>query len=100
MARPTTTNDREGVARTGSRHAHPCSSAYLRARAWTGPATASREPAPTLLERLLIRDRDAAREQISRMVAWEPERIVLAHGDIVRADGAAVLKRGYRWLDA
>ena len=34
------------------------------------------------------------------MVAWEPERIILAHGDIVRADGAAVLKRGYRWLDA
>jgi hypothetical protein len=54
---------------------------------------APREPAPTLLERLLIRDRDAAREQISRMVAWEPERII-------RADGAAVLKRGYRWLDA
>lgn len=57
-----------------------------------------REAGPTLLERLMIRDRDAARDQIGRMVAWEPERIVLAHGEIVRANGAAVLRKGYRWL--
>ncbi len=57
-----------------------------------------REPGPTILERLLIRDRDAAREQVARMVEWSPERIVLAHGDIVPTNGAAVLQNGYRWL--
>lgn len=28
-----------------------------------------------------------------------PERIVLAHGDVVPSNGAAVLQNGYRWLD-
>jgi hypothetical protein len=60
--------------------------------------TGHREPGPTLLERLMIRDRAAAREQIARMVAWRPERIVLAHGELVRANGAEVLDKGYRWL--
>lgn len=63
-----------------------------------GRMIASREPAPSFLERLLIKDRAAAREQIGRMVAWGPERIVLAHGDNVLTDGAGVLERGYAWL--
>ena len=58
----------------------------------------NREPGPTVLERIAIRDRVAARRQIDRMLAWSPERIVLAHGDIVAADGKAVLERAYRWL--
>lgn len=57
-----------------------------------------REPGPTLLERLMIRDRREAHDQIGRMIDWGPERIVLAHGDIVRSNGASVLKKGYRWL--
>ncbi len=57
-----------------------------------------REPGPTLLERLLIRDRAVAREQIGRMVAWAPQRIILGHGDIVGANATAVLRRGYRFL--
>lgn len=58
----------------------------------------NREPGPTLLERLAIRDRPAARTQIDRMLGWDPERIVLAHGAIVPVDGAAVLARAYLWL--
>jgi glyoxylase-like metal-dependent hydrolase (beta-lactamase superfamily II) len=56
------------------------------------------KPGATWLERLLIRDRVAAREQIDRMLAWNPERIVLAHGDIVDSGGAAVLREAYAWL--
>ena len=70
-------------------------SAVTRALAFV---TGHSEPGPTLLERLMIRDRATAREQIGRMVAWGAERIVLAHGDIVLAHGAAVLEKGYRWL--
>lgn len=72
---------------------HP--SALTRAAAFvTGPS----DPGPTILERLLIRDRPAARDQIGRMVAWDAERIILAHGPIVRTRGAAILEKGYRWL--
>jgi hypothetical protein len=58
----------------------------------------NRRPGPTLLERVLIRDRPAAREQVGRMLAWRPGRIVLAHGDIVGTGGHEVLRRAYAWL--
>jgi hypothetical protein len=58
-----------------------------------------RRPGPTVLERLMIRDRDAARAQIGRIAAWEPDRLVLAHGPIVLEGGAAVVRDGYRFLE-
>jgi hypothetical protein len=58
----------------------------------------NRAPGATLLERLMIRDRAGARAQIDRMLAWKPERIVLAHGEIVASDGTDVLRRAFAWL--
>lgn len=58
----------------------------------------NREPGSTFLERVAIRDRKGARAQIDRMIAWDATRIVLAYGDVVAANGAAVLERAYRWL--
>jgi Domain of unknown function (DUF4336) len=57
-----------------------------------------REPGATLLERVMIRDRVAAREQIDRVIAWGADRIVLAHGDIIESNGTAVVQRAYEWL--
>lgn len=57
-----------------------------------------REPGTTLLERVLIRKRAAAREQIDRVVAWGAERVVLAHGDIIASNGTDAVRRAYRWL--
>lgn len=71
------------------------SSAMTRAVAWM---SGNRELGPTILERLAIRDRALAREQLRRMVDWGAERIILAHGDVVHDGGAAALERGYRWL--
>ena len=58
----------------------------------------NREAGATWLERLLIRDRAAARAQIDRMLAWNAERIVLAHGDPIAHDATAVIRRAYAWL--
>src|SRR5262249_22518903 len=55
-----------------------------------------RGPGPTLLERLMIKDRSAARDQIGRIVAWEAERIVVAHGDVLTEGGGVVVKDGDR----
>lgn len=57
-----------------------------------------REPGATLLERVMIRDRVAAREQVGRMVNWGADRIVLAHGDIIESNGTDVVQRAYQWL--
>ncbi len=58
----------------------------------------NRGPSATLLERVLVRDRAAAREQIDRMLAWRPGRMVLAHGDMIERDATNVLRRAYDWL--
>ena len=58
----------------------------------------NRGPSATFLERLMIRDRVAAREQIGRMLEWDADRIVLAHGDIVESGGCEVLRSAYAWL--
>jgi hypothetical protein len=56
------------------------------------------EPGATWLERVLIRNRAAARAQVDRMLAWKPDRLVLAHGDLIETDGCEVLRRAYAWL--
>jgi len=72
---------------------HP--SLLTRAVAW---ASGNHGPGATYLERLLIRDRRAARAQMDRMLAWDFERILLAHGEPVLAGGREVLRRAYEWL--
>ena len=57
-----------------------------------------RKPGITLLERVMIRNRVAAREQIGRVVGWGAEHIVLAHGDIIESNGTEIVRDAYSWL--
>jgi hypothetical protein len=58
----------------------------------------NRGPSATRLERLMIRDRAAAREQVDHMLAWKADRIVLAHGEMVETGGHDVLRSAFAWL--
>lgn len=49
-------------------------------------------------ERLMIRDRRLARRQVDRILAWDIDRIVLAHGTMVDGEGQAVVRSAYAWL--
>jgi hypothetical protein len=49
-------------------------------------------------ERFAVRDRPLARQQLDRLLRWEIDAIVLAHGELVRRDGRAVLRDAYAWL--
>jgi hypothetical protein len=42
--------------------------------------------------------RAPAREAIERVLAWAPERLVIAHGACSSANGADVMRRAFRWL--
>lgn len=53
---------------------------------------------PSTLDPLLIRDRRAARESLERILAWDFDRVVVAHGDVLESGGHDVLRRGYAWL--
>lgn len=56
------------------------------------------ELSPTLVERLLVRDRSAFRKSIEQVLEWPFERVVVSHGDILESGGRAALARGYDWL--
>lgn len=41
-------------------------------------------------------NRDTARAMLERILAWDFERVVIAHGDLVECDAKAVLRRAWR----
>jgi hypothetical protein len=53
---------------------------------------------PSKLDPLLIRDRAAARQSLERILAWDFDRIVVAHGEILERGGHQALREGYAWL--
>ena len=53
---------------------------------------------PSRFDPLLIRDRTAARSSLERILGWDFDRVILAHGDVVERGGRAALREGYAWL--
>lgn len=45
-----------------------------------------------------LRQRPQLQAAIEQMIAWNPQRIILAHGRWYPRDGAAELRRAFRWL--
>lgn len=48
--------------------------------------------------RMTFLDRKLARLALGRILDWHPGQVVIAHGDSVRADGEAFIRRAFRWL--
>jgi hypothetical protein len=48
--------------------------------------------------RFSIRNRKTARERLARILAWQPEQVVMAHGEMTRTDGTAFIRKSFRWL--
>lgn len=42
--------------------------------------------------------RSAARRCLERMLAWNPQAVVLAHGECIPSDAVAALRRAFAWL--
>jgi len=54
---------------------------------------------PSRLERLLVRDRAGLRESVESALAWDFERIVVAHGDVLEApDANDRVRAAWGWL--
>ena len=45
-----------------------------------------------------MRDRVLVRHGLDRLLAWDFERVVLAHGDVVEGGGREILRRAYAFL--
>ena len=55
---------------------------------------------PSKLDPLLIRDRAAARASLERILAWDFDRVIVAHGDVQESGGYPLMRDGYAWLRA
>ena len=53
--------------------------------------------APIDMQLTFLRHRKAVRATVSRMLAWEPERIVISHGRWYDSNAVAELRRAFRW---
>ncbi len=42
--------------------------------------------------------RRQAQAALERILAWPIERVVIAHGDLIRSDGAAFVRKSFGWL--
>ena len=49
--------------------------------------------------RLTFIRRDRARAAIMQALAWDPKRLIIAHGTCADEDGAQVLRHSLSWLD-
>lgn len=49
--------------------------------------------------RLSFVRRRIAREALSRVLAWDPAAVIMAHGTCVTNDGRAFIEQSFRWLE-
>jgi hypothetical protein len=56
------------------------------------------EPSVPRKFRIAFTDRRAARASVERIFEWPAEKVLMAHGTPVTADGQAFLRRAFRWL--
>jgi hypothetical protein len=54
--------------------------------------------APIDMQLSFLGHRREVRQAAQRMLAWAPQRIILAHGRCYEANGAAELRRAFRWI--
>jgi hypothetical protein len=75
----------------------PDAPALTRAAMWAGGAYPG--VCCSHLERVLMK-RAAARDDLERVLRWDFERVVLAHGEVVEEGGRDALRTAYAWLGA
>ncbi len=53
---------------------------------------------PSILEKLVIQDKIAVKDSIERILSWDFEQVVMAHGTIIKNEAKQQLKAGYEWF--
>ncbi len=70
----------------------------LRATRFVARLMGNSAPGVGYLERVMIRNRRLARRQVDRILAWDFDKAIVAHGDPVERDAKAAMRDAYAWL--
>ena len=60
--------------------------------------TANTAPGKGYLERIAVRDYALGRKQVDRILEWDFDGVVLAHGGLIEHGGREALRDAYSWL--
>jgi len=71
---------------------------WVRPLAWLGGVLAPDGSMPRDMRLTFRANRAALRAAVERMLAWAPERVIIAHGRWFESDGAGELRRAFGWL--
>jgi hypothetical protein len=53
---------------------------------------------PSFLSRVTTRDRKAAQASLKRVLQWDFDRVIVAHGEVLHSGGKPALQKAFRWL--
>ena len=53
---------------------------------------------PHRIIRFGVRDRDAARASLERILQWDFDRVIVTHGDVLESGGHAAMQAAFAWL--
>ena len=53
---------------------------------------------PYLLDKIASQDKQKLKQSIDKILAWDFQRVIMAHGTIVEREAKAKLTAGYQWL--
>jgi len=51
---------------------------------------------PSILERVATKDKEKVRESVKKVLGWDFERVIVAHGSIIETQGKQKFKEGYQ----
>jgi Domain of unknown function (DUF4336) len=53
---------------------------------------------PTLLEKIATQDKAPVQQVLARILDWDFERVIMAHGSVIETNGKQQLQLGYDWF--
>lgn len=53
---------------------------------------------PSILEKIVIKERETITASITRLLEWDFQRVIMAHGTIIEKNATEQLKAGYEWF--
>ncbi|MFT5832035.1 MAG: hypothetical protein ACI9SY_000416 [Candidatus Paceibacteria bacterium] len=71
---------------------------WFRPLAWLAGILDPNGKAPIDMRLLFHKGKKELRTDVQKMIAWQPERVVLSHGRWYECDGVKELKRAFKWV--
>lgn len=53
---------------------------------------------PSRLDKLATTDKEKVKDSVEKILSWDFDRVIMAHGSIIERNGKQKFKQGYEWI--